>query len=57
MINILKLIFFILFFSSCSLSNTGGFWSNEKDLKNQRLEFENLYKKDELILKEFNKNF
>ena len=57
MINILKLTGLIFLLFSCSLNDVGGFWSKEKDLKNEELKFETLFKKDEKISREFNKNF
>jgi len=56
-INILKLTGLIFLLFSCSLNDVGGFWSKEKDLKNEELKFETLFKKDEKISREFNKNF
>ena len=56
MINITKFFIFILFLSSCSLSDVGGFWSKQKELKNQKLKFETLFKKDDVRSKEFNQN-
>ena len=35
MINILKLTVLIFLLFSCSLNDVGGFWSKEKDLKNE----------------------
>ena len=35
----------------------GGFWSDKKDLKNEELEFETLFKKEKSLTKEFNKDF
>lgn len=57
MINILKLTVLIFLLFSCSLNDVGGFWSKEKDLKNEELKFETLFKKDEKISREFNKDF
>lgn len=57
MINILKFFIFIIFLSSCSFSDGGGYWSQEKNLNNERLDFEPLFKKEKLSLNEFNKNF
>ncbi len=56
MINFLKLLIFI-FLLSCSMGDVGGFWTKEKDLKNERLEFKPLFKKDNISSKEFNSNF
>ena len=58
MIDILKfVVFIILFTTSCSFNDTGGFWSKEENLKNEKLEFKPLFKKQEITLKEFNKDF
>ena len=58
MIDILKfVILIILFTTSCSFNNTGGFWSKEESLKNEKLDFKPLFKKEKLALKEFNKDF
>ena len=58
MINILKfVILIILFTTSCSFNDTGGFWSKEESLKNEKLDFKPLFKKEKLALKEFNKDF
>ena len=39
------------------MGDVGGFWTKEKDLKNERLEFKPLFKKDNIASKEFNSNF
>lgn len=58
MINILKfVVLIILFTTSCSFNDTGGFWSKEESLKNEKLDFKPLFKKEKLALKEFNKDF
>ncbi len=57
MIKILKFFILITLFSSCSFSDGGGYWSQEKNLDDERLNFEPLFKKEESTLKEFNKNF
>ena len=57
MINILKFILLIFTFSSCSLNNVGGFWSNKEELKSEKLEFETLFQEEKKQTKEFNKNF
>ena len=58
MINNLKFIILICFITiSCSFNNTGGFWSKEENLKNEKSNFKPLFKKDELALNEFNKSF
>ena len=50
MIDILKfVVFIILFTTSCSFNDTGGFWSKEENLKNEKLEFKPLFKKQENI--------
>ena len=56
MINYLKLLVFVFLFS-CSLGDVGGFWTKEKDLKNERLEFKPLFEKDKFSSQEFNTNF
>jgi len=57
-INILKfVVLIILFTTSCSFNDTGGFWSKEESLKNEKLDFKPLFKKEKLALKEFNKDF
>ena len=58
MIDILKfVVLIILFTTSCSFNDTGGFWSKEENLKNEKLDFKPLFKKEKLALKEFNKDF
>ena len=57
MINILKFTLLIFILSSCSLNNTGGFWSNQKKIESEKLEFETLFKEEETQTKEFNKTF
>ena len=58
MIDILKfVVLIILFTTSCSFNDTGGFWSKEESLKNEKLDFKPLFKKEKLALKEFNKDF
>ena len=39
------------------MGDVGGFWTKEKDLKNERLEFKPLFKKNNIASKEFNSNF
>ena len=57
MINILKFTLLIFILPSCSLNNTGGFWSNQKKIESEKLEFETLFKEEETQTKEFNKTF
>ena len=57
MIKIHKYVFLIFLFSSCSLNDVGGFWTKKENLNNEKLEFELLFEKEEIISKEFNKNF
>ena len=57
MIKILKFIVFIFLLNSCSLGDGGGFWTKEEDIKNELLNFKPLFKKNDSVLKEFNKNF
>ncbi len=57
MINILKFIVFIFLLNSCSLGDGGGFWTKEENIKNELLNFKPLFKKNDSVLKEFNKNF
>ena len=39
MIKILRYIFLIFFFSSCSFHDSGGFWTQEKQLENSEGQF------------------
>ena len=57
MIKILKYIFFIYFFSSCSLHDSGGFWTKEKELEKSKGQFKKVFVKKEITIKEFNSNF
>ncbi len=57
MINILKFTLLLFLFSSCSLNNVGGFWTNKKELESEKLEFETLFKQESNQTKEFNKTF
>ena len=57
MIKILKYIFFIFFFSSCSFHDSGGFWTKEKQLENSEGQFKKVFIKKEIVTKEFNPNF
>ena len=57
MIRILNFLFFIFILSSCSLGDGGGFWTNEKKLKEDKLKFKSIFKKKEFISQEFNQNF
>ena len=56
MINILSFIFFILIFTSCSFNDVGGFWSKEKILKEEDIQFKVLFKDKKVISREFNSN-
>ena len=55
MTNILSLILIVLLFSSCSFNDVGGFWTKEKELKKEELQFEKLFKEEKIVTKEFNK--
>ena len=57
MINILSLIIFIIFFTSCSFHDSGGFWTKEKKLESSQNLFKPIFKKEEKKIIEFNKNF
>ncbi len=57
MIKILRYIFFIFFFSSCSFHDSGGFWTQEKELEKSVGQFKKVFKKKEINIKEFNSNF
>jgi len=52
-------LIFIIFFliSNCSLNNPGGFWTKQQDLSSNQSEFEVLFKKDQELSNEFNKEF
>jgi len=52
-------LIFISFFliSNCSLNNPGGFWTKQQDLSSNQSEFEVLFKKDQELSNEFNKEF
>jgi len=54
--NILSLIIIVLLFSSCSFNDVGGFWSKEKELRNEEIQFTKLFNKKKVITKEFNKD-
>ena len=57
MISIIKFALLIILFTSCSFNDVGGFWSQEKDLKNEMSDFESLFNVKKLSSKEFNKKF
>ena len=48
---------FFLFIAGCSLNDAGGFWSKQKDLSSNQSEFEILFKTEEELTNEFNKDF
>jgi len=48
---------FFLFIAGCSLNDVGGFWSKQKDLSSNQSEFEILFKTEEELTNEFNKDF
>jgi outer membrane protein assembly factor BamB len=53
---ILKYILLLLVISGCSLNDTTGFWSKEKNLK-KLSKFKSVFQNDEVLSKEFNNNF
>ena len=55
--NILKLLLLLFFISGCSLKDTTGFWTNENEIKKAGSNFKPLFKNEERLLKEFNKDF
>ncbi len=57
MIKIINLILFLIIFSSCSFNSGGGFWTKQKELKDDNLEFKSIFDEKKKITKEFNKNF
>lgn len=54
---IILLIFTIFLFNSCSLHDSGGFWSKQESLKKNQVDLKPLNKKEESLKKEFNSNF
>ena len=57
MTNILSLILIVLIFSSCSFNDVGGFWTKEKELKKEELQFKKLFEEEKFVTREFNKDF
>ena len=56
--NLLKILIFFIFFSSCSFSPNSKFWSKSKKIKNnQNSSVTNLFKPEEARKLEFNSNF
>ena len=55
--NILKLLLLLFFISGCSLKDTTGFWTNENEIRKVEANFKPLFKNEERLLKEFNKDF
>ena len=55
--NILKLLLLFFFISGCSLKDTTGFWTNENEIRKVESNFKPLFKNEERLLKEFNKDF
>jgi len=53
---ILYLILFSVLLSSCSFHDSGGFWSEEKDISKDKIKFIPFLKKEKKIFKEFNPN-
>ena len=43
MIKIINLILFLIIFSSCSFNSGGGFWTKQKELKDDNLEFKSIF--------------
>ena len=56
MTKILKYILLLLVISGCSLNDSTGFWSKEKNLK-KLSKFKSVFQNDEVLSKEFNNNF
>ena len=57
MINILRYIFFIFFLSYCSFHDSGGFWTKEKEIEQNEIQFKKVFLDKEIITREFNSNF
>lgn len=57
MIKILSFIFFSIILYSCSFNSGGGFWTQEKELKNNEDEFKSIFVNKIIKTKELNKNF
>ncbi len=57
MIKITNLILLIVIFSSCSFNSGGGFWTKQKELKDDNFEFKSIFEEKKKITKELNKNF
>ncbi len=57
MIRTINLILFLVLFSSCSFNSGGGFWTKQKELKDDNIEFKSIFEEKKKITKEFNKNF
>jgi hypothetical protein len=53
--NILKLLLLLFFISGCSLKDTTGFWTNKNEIRKVESNFKPLFKNEERLLKEFNK--
>ena len=56
MTNILSLTLIVLIFSSCSFNDVGGFWTKEKELKKEELQFKKIFKDEKFVTREFNKD-
>ena len=53
---ILKILLIFIFFSSCSLNKNSKFWSNEKIIKENKKNTEEIFKKEKTLDLEFNQN-
>ena len=57
MIKILSFIFISITILSCSFNSGGGFWTQEKEIKNNEGEFKSIFVNKTIETKELNKNF
>ena len=57
MINFLSFVFLSILLSACSFHDSGGFWTKEKKLKQDEIQFISVKKKEEINTKEFNSNY
>ena len=57
MIKFLKLFFIFYFLTSCSLKDTTGFWSQQEKLNKVENKLRPLFKKENILSKEFNTDF
>ena len=57
MIKFLKLFFIFYFLTSCSLKDTTGFWSQQEKLNKVENKLIPLFKKENILSKEFNTDF